>query len=55
MANSAHPGFQAVARRVAQKEGVSIDRARAIVAAGARNASVAAKKKNPALKKVKGV
>lgn len=50
----AHPGFSAVANKVARKEGVSPERARAIVAAGARNASAKAKKANPNLKRVKG-
>lgn len=54
MAGKGHPGFEAVASKIAQKEGVSKDRARAILAAGARKASAAAKKKNPALKKVNG-
>ena len=49
-----HPGFEAVARKVARKQGVSLDRARAIVAAGARGASPAAKRRNPNLKRVKG-
>jgi hypothetical protein len=47
-----HPGFKAVAKKVARKEGVSPDRAKAIVAAGARNASAKAKKANPRLKRV---
>lgn len=54
MAGNAHPGFEAVAKKVAAKEGVSMERARAIVAAGARNASAKAKAKNPRLNKVKG-
>jgi len=51
----AHPGFKAVAAKVAAKQGVSKERASAIVAAGARKASKAAVKANPALKKVSGV
>jgi hypothetical protein len=54
-AKKAHPGFKAVAAKVAAKEGVSKERAGAIVAAGARKASKAAVKANPALKKVSGV
>ena len=50
-----HPGFKAVAAKVAAKQGVSKEAAGAIVAAGARKASKAAVKKNPALKKVSGV
>ena len=49
-----HPGFKSVQRSVAAKQGVSMERAGAIVAAGARNASAAAKKSNPRLKRVKG-
>lgn len=47
-------GFKANARKIANKEGVSIDRADAILAAGTRKASAKAKRKNPRLKKVKG-
>lgn len=50
----AHPGFQAVQSKIAKQQGISMDRAGAILAAGARKASPAAKKANPALKKVKG-
>ena len=51
----AHPGFKAVAKKIAAKQGVSTERAGAILAAGARKASPAAVKANPALKKVTGV
>ena len=51
----AHPGFKAVAKKIAKKQGVSKESAGAILAAGARKASPAAIKKNPALKKVSGV
>jgi len=50
-----HPGFKAVAKKIAAKQGVSKESAGAILAAGARKASPAAVKKNPALKKVSGV
>jgi hypothetical protein len=50
-----HPGFKAVAAKVAAKQGVSKEAAGAIVAAGARKASKAAVKANPNLKKVSGV
>lgn len=50
----AHPGFEKVAERIAAQQGVSMERARAILAAGSRGASAAAKKKNPRLNKVKG-
>lgn len=45
-------GFKAAAAAVKAKSGVSQQAANAIIAAGARNASPAAKKKNPNLKKV---
>lgn len=47
-------GFEANARKIAKKQGISMKRARAILATGARRASPAAKRKNPRLKKVKG-
>ncbi len=47
-------GFKAAAKSVQRKEGVSAKRAGAIIAAGARNASASAKRKNPNLRKVKG-
>lgn len=47
-----HPGFKAVASNIAKREGVSADRANAILAASSRGASKAAKKANPRLKKV---
>lgn len=50
----AHPGFKAVANKIASKEGVSKERAGAILASAGRKASAKAKKKNPALKKIKG-
>lgn len=47
-------GFKAAAKSVSQREGLPMDRANAIIAAGARKASPAAKRANPALNKVKG-
>lgn len=47
-----HPGFKAVQSEIAAKQGVSKERAGAILAAGARKASPAAIKKNPRLKRV---
>lgn len=47
-------GFKAASKSVQKKEGVSKERANAIIAAGARKASAKAKKANPNLKKVKG-
>jgi hypothetical protein len=49
-----HPGFANVQAKIAAKEGVSMDRAGAILASSSRKASPAAKKANPNLKKVKG-
>ena len=47
-------GFAAAQKDIAKKQGVSKKSTGAILAAGARKASAAAKKKNPNLKKVKG-
>jgi hypothetical protein len=49
-----HPGFKAVQASIASKQGVSMKSAGAILASASRNASPAAKAKNPNLKKVKG-
>jgi hypothetical protein len=51
----AHPGFKAVQKKIAAKQGVPMERAGAILAAGARKSSKAAIKANPNLKKVKGM
>lgn len=51
----AHPGFKAVAKKIAKKQGLPMERAQAILAAGARKASKKAVKANPRLKKVSGV
>ena len=48
-----HPGFKAVQANIAKKNGISKDRAGAILAVSARKASAKARKANPALKKVK--
>lgn len=53
--SKAHPGFAGAAKQIAAKEGLPMDRAKAILAAGARKASPAAKKANPRLKRVSGV
>ena len=55
MAKKAHPGFKAIQEKIAKKQGISSERAGAILAAGARKASKAAVKANPNLKKVKGM
>jgi len=46
-----HPGFKAEQGKIAKKYGMK--KAGAILAASTRNASAAAKKKNPRLKRVK--
>ena len=48
-----HPGFASVTDSIAAKEGVTPETAAAILASSTRNASPAAKKKNPKLVKVK--
>ena len=52
--SKAHPGFAAVKFKIAKKEGVSKDRAGAILASATRNASAKAHKANPRLNKVRG-
>ena len=49
-----HPGFTSVQRSIARKEGVSMKRAGAMLAAGTRRVGARAKKANPRLKRVKG-
>ena len=48
-----HPGFKAVARKIASKQGVSMKSASAILASSTRKASASAKRANPRLKRVK--
>ena len=52
--SKAHPGLKSVQASIAKKEGISKDRAGAILAAGARKAGKAAHKANPRLNRVKG-
>ena len=47
-------GFAANAAAIAKKQGISLARAKAILASATRKASPAAKRKNPRLKRVKG-
>ena len=49
-----HPGFKAVQKGIAKKEGLSERAAGAILASSTRHASKAAKKANPRLNRVKG-
>jgi hypothetical protein len=53
MHNDPHPGFKTVQGKI-EGEGYSANEAGAILASKTRNSSVAAKKANPNLKKVKG-
>lgn len=46
--------FKTVARKIAAKQGVSIGRANAILAAGTRRAGPAARRANPKLNRVRG-
>ena len=48
-----HPGFKSVADSIARKEGISRERANAILASATRNASKGAKRRNPRLRRVK--
>jgi hypothetical protein len=50
-----HPGFKAVQKKISAKQGISMERAGAILASGARKASKKAVAANPRLKKVSGV
>jgi hypothetical protein len=52
--SKAHPGFKSVQSSIAKKQGISSERAGAILGAASRGASAAAKKANPRLKRVKG-
>jgi hypothetical protein len=49
-----HPGFKKVAAGIARRQGVSMKRARGMLAAGTRRASKAARRRNPRLNRVKG-
>lgn len=50
--SKAHPGFEAVEKKIMKKEGVSKESAGAMLASSTRKASPAARKENPKLKKV---
>jgi hypothetical protein len=49
-----HPGFKSVQASIARKEGISKDRAGAILGAATRRAGAAARRANPRLNRVKG-
>lgn len=48
-----HPGFKAVAKGIAKREGVSQESANRILAASTRNAGKSARANNPRLNRVK--
>lgn len=52
--SAAHPGFEAVAKKISKKAGVSMEKARAILASKTRAASAKAHAANPRLNRVKG-
>ena len=52
--SKSHPGFAKVQQEIMRKEGVSKDRAGAILAASSRGASAKAHKANPRLNRVRG-
>lgn len=47
-----HPGFQKASEHIAKAEGISEERASAILASSSRHASAKAKADNPRLKRV---
>ena len=49
-----HPGFKSVQSGIARREGVSKERAGAILASATRKASNSAKRSNPRLNRVRG-
>jgi hypothetical protein len=53
MQKKAHPGFKAVQKSIASKQGISSKAAGAILASATRKASAKAKKANPRLLRVK--
>lgn len=50
-----HPGFAKVQAQIAKRQGIGMERAGAILAAGARKAGPKAVQANPRLKRVSGV
>ncbi len=53
MKSKRHPGFAAVAREIARRQGIPIKNARAILAKSTRQAGPAAKRRNPRLLRVR--
>lgn len=54
MATRAHTGFKVAEASIQRREGISKDRAGAILASAARHASAGAKRSNPRLRRVSG-
>ncbi|MFA5376447.1 MAG: hypothetical protein WC455_11945 [Dehalococcoidia bacterium] len=54
MKKKTHRGFETVAKEISRKQGIALENARAILAKSGRNASAAAKRKNPRLLKISG-
>lgn len=54
MAVAKHPGFKAVAKKIAARQNLPAKAAAAILASRTRAASASAKRANPRLKRVKG-
>jgi len=52
--SKAHPGFKAVQRKIAARQGVSMTRAGAMLASATRRSSAKAKRKNSRLRRVRG-
>jgi hypothetical protein len=52
--SAAHPGFKAVSKGIARRQGISQKRANAILAASTRRSSAKAHRRNPRLKNVRG-
>lgn len=49
-----HPGFTSTQNKIAKKEGISKDRAGAILGSAGRKAGILARKKNPRLNRIPG-
>lgn len=52
--SAAHPGFRAVASKIARRQHVPLAEAKAELASSTRHASAGAKHSNPRLRRVKG-
>lgn len=52
--SKSHPGFDAAAKSISERQGIPLEEAKAELASSTRHASSSAKKHNPNLKHVKG-